>query len=149
MRVVGDPRPPTTPPSTLAAWRAARKAVGALSLSPEVKSVLTALAAAGRLDLAKAVASKAVLLKSVTSKTLDAEVRSAVPLSKEQQAAVAKALPQYAAPGQTIDTKFVVDSAVLGGLLVTMKNTTIDLTVTSKLVDVMAASRAGGKQQLA
>ena len=30
------------------------------------------------------------------------------------------------------------DPAVLGGLLVTMKNTTIDLTVTSKLVDFLA-----------
>ena len=142
------PLPPTAlPPLTHPpAWRSARKAVAALSLTPEVKTVLTDLAAAGRLDLAKTVAFKAAQLKAVISKTLDAEVRSAVALTKEQQAAVAKALPQYTTPGQTIDTKFVVDPAVLGGLLVTMKNTTIDLTVTTKLVEVMAATSRAGKQ---
>jgi F-type H+-transporting ATPase subunit delta len=129
-------------------WRGARKAVGGLGLSAEVKSALETLAAEGRLDLAKKLAVKAGELRSVTSKTVDAEVRSAVPLSKEQQAAVAKALPSYAPAGQAVHVNFIVDPAVLGGVLVTMKNTTIDLTVTSKLVDVLAAARAG-KQQLA
>ena len=31
---------------------------------------------------------------------------------------------------------------MLGGLLVTLANTTIDLTVTSKMIDVMAAARS-------
>jgi len=34
------------------------------------------------------------------------------------------------------------DPAVLGGLMVTLANTTIDLTVTSKMVDVMTAARS-------
>lgn len=89
---------------------------------------------------------KAADLKAVTSKTLEAEVRSAVALSKDQQATIAKALPAYAPGGQTVNVSFAVDPAVMGGLMVTLKNTTIDLTVSSKLVDVMAAARG---QQLA
>lgn len=123
----------------LDAWRGARKAIAALGLAPEAKAALQALAAEGRLDLAKKLATKAGELKAVTSKTLDAEVRSAVALSKDQQAAVAKALPQYAPAGQTVNLNFTVDPAVLGGLLVTLKNQTIDLSSTSRLVEVVAA----------
>jgi hypothetical protein len=90
------------------------------------------------------VALKANELRAVTSRILDAEVKSAVPLSKEQQDAVTKALPKYAEAGQSLNVTFSVDSAVLGGLLVTMKNQTIDLSATSRLVEVVSA--AGGAQ---
>ncbi len=90
----------------------------------------------------KRAAEKAAELRAVTSKTADAVITSAVPLSKEQQAAVAKALPAYAPAGAALNTTFAVDPAVLGGLLVSIKNTTIDLSVTTRLVDVAAASRA-------
>lgn len=128
--------------SNLDTWRAARKAIAAANLSPEVKAVLDSLASEARLDLVKLVASKAADLRSVTSKTLDASVTSASPLSKETQSAIAKALPAYAPSGYSLNINYTVDPAVLGGLLVTLKNQTIDLTVTSKLVDVMAAKLA-------
>ena len=87
-------------------------------------------------------ARKAGELRAVTSKALDAVVTSAVPLSKEQQAAVAKCLPAYAPAGSNLSVAYAVDPAVLGGLLVTIKNETIDLTTASRLVDVAAARMA-------
>jgi F0F1-type ATP synthase delta subunit len=94
------------------------------------------------LDLVKKMASKAGELRAVSSKSTDATVTSAVPLSKEQQATLAKALPAYAPAGTSLNVNFTVDPAVLGGLLVSIRNTTIDLTATSRLVDVVAGSRA-------
>ena len=123
-------------------WRTARKGVAALNLSPEVRGALEALAAEAHLELVKKVASKSADLRAVTSKTVDAEVRSAVPLSKEHQAAVVKALPQYVAAGQQVNVSWTVDPAVLGGLLITMKNTTIDLSATTKLVEVASAHQS-------
>jgi len=117
-------------------WRDARKGIAALALTPEVRSALESLAAAARLDLVKKTAAKAATLRAVTSKTLDAEVRSAVPLSKEQQAAIVKALPQYVPAGQSVNVAYEVDPAVLGGLMVTIGNTTIDLSATSKIVEL-------------
>ena len=97
------------------------------------------IAAEGRLDLLKHVAAKVRELRSVTSRILDAEVRSAVPLTKDQQDAISKALPKYAEAGHTLNVAYTVDPAVLGGLLVTMKNQTIDLSATSRLVEVISA----------
>lgn len=123
-------------------WRAARKAVQGLALSEEAKSALNSLAAEARLDLVKKVAEKAGELRAATSKSIDAIVTSAVALSKEQQAAISKALPSYAPAGSAVSVTYTVDPAVLGGLLISLKNQTIDLSVTSKLVEVVAASRA-------
>ena len=97
------------------------------------------LASEGRLDLLKHVAAKVHELRAVASRIIDADVRSAVPLSKEQQDAVNKALPKYVEAGHSLNVNFSVDPAVLGGLLVTMKNQTIDLSASSRLVEVIAA----------
>ena len=94
------------------------------------------------MDLLKHVASKASELLAVTSKALEAVVTSAVPLTKEQQSAVAKALPAYAPAGANLSVAYAVDPAVLGGLLVTLKNQTIDLTAATRLVEVAAGGRA-------
>ena len=88
-----SPRLPPCPPVAVAAQ--ARRAVAALSLSPEVVRIVETIAAEGRLDLLKHIARKAAEMRAVTSKALDAVVTSAVPLTKEQQAAVQKALAQY------------------------------------------------------
>lgn len=108
------------------------------------RSPAEALADDARLDLVKRVAEKAAELRLVTSKAADAVVTSAVPLTKEQQAAISKALPTYAPSGTSLNVHYTVDAAVLGGLQISIKNTTIDLSATSRLVDVVAASRAGG-----
>ena len=118
-------------------WRTARRSIAALGLSAEVKAALDALAADAHLELVKKLASKAQDLRSVTSKVVDAEVRSAVPLSKEHQATVTKALPQYVPAGTNVSVSWTVDPAVLGGLMITMKNQTIDLSATTKLVEVI------------
>ena len=120
----------------------ARRAVAALSLSPEVVRIVETIAAEGRLDLLKHIARKAAEMRAVTSKALDAVVTSAVPLTKEQQASVAKALPAYAPAGSNLSVSYAVDPAILGGLLVTIKNQTIDLTAASRLVEVVAGARA-------
>jgi len=78
----------------------------------------------------------------VTAKAVDAFVTSAVPLSKDQQAAISKALPGYAPSGNSLNITYAVDPAVLGGLQISIKNTTIDLSATSRLVEVVAGSRA-------
>ena len=129
----------------LEAWRGARKAVAALNLAEPVKALLDTLAKDGRLERVKKLAGYAAELSHASSKTVSAVVTSAVPLSKAQQEAVAKAIPTYAAgfpAGTTVLPVFAVDAAVVGGLTVTMKNTTVDLSANSRLVDVVAAATA-------
>lgn len=127
--------------SNMDTWRNARKAIAAANPSAEVKKVFEALAEEARLDLVKKVAEKALDLQAAAAKTVEAVVSSAVALSKEQQATIIKALPQYSAAGSSLNVSFTVDPAVMGGLLVTLKNQTIDLTASSRLVEVMAAQR--------
>lgn len=115
-----------------------------LALSLVATVLAEALAGDARLDLVKRVAEKAADLRLVTSKAADAIVTSAVALTKDQQAAISKALPAYAPSGTSLNVHYSVDPAVLGGLQITVKNTTIDLSATSRLVDVVAASRAAG-----
>ena len=122
----------------LAAWLGARKAIAAIGVSDAVKALLEKLAAEGRLERVKKLAAYALELKNVTLKTTDAVVTSAAPLSKAQQEAVAKSLPAYAPAGVSVNPVFVVDPAVLGGLIVTMKNQSIDLSANSRLVEVAA-----------
>lgn len=129
----------------LAVWQTARKAIAALSLSEEVKAALNTMAEDAALSRAKLVAEKAAELRSAVSKTVDAVVSSAVALSKAQQDAIKAALPAYAPQGQNVTVSFQVDPAVLGGLRIDMKNTTIDLTATSRLVDVVSSARASSK----
>lgn len=124
------------------AWRSARKAVQALSISEEVKGALATMAEDAALTRVKLVMEKATDLRAAVSKTLDAVVSSAVALTKAQQDAVKAALPAYAPAGQGLSITFVVDPAVLGGLRIDMKNTTVDLSAASRLVDVMAGARA-------
>lgn len=123
----------------LEAWKGARKAVAALQLSEPVKALLDTLAKEGHLERLRKVHAAAVELRAVTSKTLEAVVTSAVPLSKAQQEAVSKALPAYAGAGASVTPAFVVDPAVLGGLTVTLGNSSIDLSVNSRLVDIVGS----------
>jgi ATP synthase F1 delta subunit len=129
----------------LEVWSGVRKAIAALAPSAEVKAVMDGLATSARLDLVKKVAAKAAELRNVTSKVTDAVVTSAVPLTKEQQAAVSKALPQYATAGTSVNVTYTVDPAVLGGLLVTFKNQTIDLSAATRLVEVVSSMRGSEK----
>lgn len=131
--------------SNMDTWRAARKAVADLKLSDDVKRALEEVAGDGRLDLAKRMAAKAAELRSVTSKVVDVTVTSAVPLTKDQQGAVGKALPGYAAAGVSLSVNYVVDPAVLGGLLISIQNSIVDLSASSRLVEVVAAARGGAK----
>lgn len=99
------------------------------------------MAGDGRLDLIKRMAVKAAELRGVTSKVVDVTVTSAVALSKDQQGAVSKALPGYAPAGMSLNVAFTVDPAVLGGLLVSIQNQIVDLSASSRLVEVVAATR--------
>lgn len=125
--------------ANVAVWKNTRKELNALNLSPEVKNLFNTLASEARLDLVKKATEKAVDLRAALSKSVDVQVASAVPLSKEQQAAVTKALPQYAPAGSSINVNYVVDNNLLGGLLVTLKNQTVDLSVSTRLVEVQQA----------
>lgn len=124
----------------LDAWRNVRKAVQAIGLSDTTKALLEKLAAEAHLNRAKKVAAVAAELRAVAAKTVDAVVTSAVALSKAQQEAVSKALPAYAPSGQSVTISYAVDPAVLGGLLITIGNTTVDLTAVSKLAEASSAA---------
>jgi F-type H+-transporting ATPase subunit delta len=100
------------------------------------------LAAEGRLDLVIKVAEKAATLRAVTSKSMDVQVASAVALTKDQQAAIAKALPVYTPAGTTLNLNYTVDSAIMGGLLISLQNQIIDLSSSSRLVELAAAARS-------
>ena len=125
----------------LEAWRGARKAVAALALCEPVKAALDSCARDGHLERVKKLAAYAAELASVSSKTLSAVVTSAVPLTKAQQEAVAKAIPSYVGgfpAGTSVVPVFSVDAAIVGGLTVTIKNQSVDLSANSRLVDVVA-----------
>lgn len=122
-------------------WQAARKAVQAIGLTDASKAALEAMAGDANLSRVKRVAAKAAEVRSVTSKTLDVTVASAVALTKAQQEAVTKALPQYIG-GASVAPVFTVDPAVLGGLMVSFRNQTIDLSATTRLVEVVASKAA-------
>ncbi len=122
------------------AWRSVRKSVAALSLSEPVVAMLSVLAKEAHLERVRKLAAYAVELRNVTSKTVDAVVASAIPLSKAQQEAVSKALPAYAG-GATIVPSFVVDAAIVGGLTVTLKNASIDLSANSRIVEVVSQAQ--------
>ena len=120
----------------VAAWLATRKAIAAAALSEPVKATLAALAEEGRLDRLKKLAVLGAELRAIAGKTLEATVTSATPLTKSQQEAVTKALPAYAGAGSSVVPVFVVDASIVGGLTVTLKNQSIDLSVNSRLVEV-------------
>jgi hypothetical protein len=123
----------------VAGWLAARKAVAALGLSAEVKAALDTMAAEAALNRVSVVSRKASELRNAVSKTVDVTVSSAVTLTKAQQDAVRAALPAYAPQGVNVNVAFAIDSAVLGGLRVDMASQTIDLSATTRLVEVLAA----------
>jgi F-type H+-transporting ATPase subunit delta len=123
-------------------WRNVRKQIQGLNLSEAVKTILETLAAEGRLDLVIKVAEKAATLRAVTSKSMDVQVASAVALTKDQQAAIAKALPAYTPAGTTLNLNYTVDSAIMGGLLISLQNQIIDLSSSSRLVELAAAARS-------
>ena len=127
--------------ANVATWLAARKAVAALQLSEPVAAAIAKMAAEGNLLRVKLVARKAAEVRATTAKSLDVVVSSAVALSRAQQEAVTKALPAYvqAGAGQALAPVFVVDPAVMGGLLVSFKNLSIDLSASTRLVEVAAA----------
>jgi F0F1-type ATP synthase delta subunit len=127
--------------SNLAAFQNVRKAVAALALSPEVVAAINTCAKEANLARIKLVAKKTVEIKATMTKTLDVVVSSAVTLSKAQQDAIVKALPNYVTSGQQLSPSFVVDPAVMGGLLVSFKNTSIDLTASSRLVEVLSTQK--------
>ena len=120
----------------LSSWLNTRKAIASVALSEPVKATLLALAEEGRLDRLKKLAKLGAELRAIAGKTLEAVVTSAAPLSKAQQEAVAKALPAYAGAGSSVVPIFVVDASIVGGLTVTLKNQSIDLSVNSRLVEV-------------
>ncbi len=124
----------------LPAWQSARKAISAIGLSEATKKALEAMAADGNLARVKRVAVKAGEVRAATSKTLDVIVTSAVALSASQRTAVEKSLPQYVG-GSAVKADFKVDPAVLGGLLVTFRNQAIDLTATTRLMEVASAQK--------
>ena len=98
------------------------------------------VASEGRLDLVKRLPEKAHQLRASSSKSIDATVTSAVALTKDQQAAITKNLPSHAPTGFTLNVKYSVDPAILGGLLVSFNNQSIDLSSSSRLVEVVAGA---------
>jgi F0F1-type ATP synthase delta subunit len=123
----------------LDAWRNARKEIADAKLSKEVLDLFETLANEGKLFMLPVAKQQAAELLAVSSKSLDVEVKSATSLNKDIQGAIAKALPGYCPPGQTLNIKYTVDAAVLGGLLITIGGKqTIDLSASTKLVEVVS-----------
>lgn len=114
-----------------------RKAVKAAKIGKEAQAFLERLATTSRLDLLSKVVGKMQALQAALDNQIDITVVSAVPLSKGQADSVKKVLPQYVEAGQKSNVAFEVDPAVLGGLMVKVGQSAIDLTVQSQLVNQM------------
>jgi len=123
-------------PENFQSWADAKKAIDALELEDVTKAFIGKLAKLARLDLLKSVASTCADLQAAASKTVPVVVSSAVALSPAQKERISKLLPKYAGT-QAINVEFEVDPSTLGGLMITLENRSIDLSASSKLMEVV------------
>lgn len=84
------------------------------------------------------VVDRMTMLNAAMENEVAVTVVSAQPLSKGQADTVKKAIPGYVAEGQKTAISFEVDEAVLGGLMLKVGQSAVDLTVQSQLVQQMS-----------
>jgi len=122
-------------PENFSSWVEARTAIKELELLPATEEFVRHLAKIARLDLLKGVAAVTLELSTAASKIVPVTVASAVALSEAQKARIVKALPKYANT-TNFNVEFEVDPSTLGGLMITLENRSIDLSASSRLMEV-------------
>lgn len=122
-------------PENYASWAEARASIKDLELLPASEDFVRHLAKIARLDLLKGVAAVCLELSTAASKIVPVTVASAIALSDAQKARVLKALPKYTNT-TNFNVEFEVDPSTLGGLMITLENRSIDLSASSRLMEV-------------
>jgi F-type H+-transporting ATPase subunit delta len=104
---------------------------------PQTRAAASWLVHAGRVRQLAAVADQVAELAAQSQGANVARVRSAVPLDEGQRERLARALSR--ALDRQVAVKVVVDPDVVGGLVVTVGDTVIDGSLSTRLADMRAA----------
>lgn len=104
---------------------------------PQTKAGLSWLVQAGRVRQVGAVADQVAELAAQSQGANVARVRSAVPLDEGQRERLATALSR--ALDRQVAVKVVIDPEVVGGLVVTVGDTVIDGSLSTRLADMKSA----------
>ncbi|PIO71026.1 ATP synthase F1, delta subunit [Teladorsagia circumcincta] len=114
-----------------------------LGLSSEATNFLGLLAENGRLNKLETVVASFEDIMRAHRGELFVQVTSAEPLTKSHESALADALHKMAKSGQKINVTYTVKPSIMGGLVVTIGDKYVDLSIASrvkKLKEVIVAS---------
>ncbi|KAK5981505.1 Mitochondrial ATP synthase O subunit [Trichostrongylus colubriformis] len=114
-----------------------------LGLAQESSNFLALLAENGRLSKLEAVVSSFEHIMRAHRGELSIEVTSAEPLSKAHESAFNDALQKMVKSGQKLQVSYKVKPSIMGGLVVTIGDKYVDLSIASrvkKLKEVIVAS---------
>ncbi|KAK6016787.1 ATP synthase F1, delta subunit [Ostertagia ostertagi] len=114
-----------------------------LGLSNESTNFIGLLAENGRLSKLEAVVASFEDIMRAHRGELFFEVTSAEPLTKSHESALSDALHKMAKSGQKINVTYTVKPSIMGGLVVTIGDKYVDLSIASrvkKLKEVIVAS---------
>ncbi|ETN70087.1 hypothetical protein RB195_005474 [Necator americanus] len=114
-----------------------------LGLTKESTNFLGILAENGRLSKLEAVVASYEHIMRAHRGELFVQVTSAEPLSKSHESALSDALHKMAKSGQKLNVTYTVKPAIMGGLVVTIGDKYVDLSIASrikKLKETLVAS---------
>ncbi|EPB73527.1 ATP synthase F1, delta subunit [Ancylostoma ceylanicum] len=114
-----------------------------LGLSKESTNFLGLLAENGRLSKLEAVVASYEHIMRAHRGELFVQVTSAEPLSKSHESALSDALHKMAKSGQKLNVTYTVKPSIMGGLVVTIGDKYVDLSIASrikKLKETLVAS---------
>ncbi|XP_076760007.1 ATP synthase subunit O, mitochondrial [Xylocopa sonorina] len=122
----------------------ALKAIGGkISLSKETINLLTLVAENGRLAQLNSIINTFKLLMTAGRGEVSCEVITAKPLDAEMKSKVEAALQKFLKKGQTLLLTTKVDPSIIGGMLVSIGDKYVDMSVAAKVKkysDIIASS---------
>uniref|UniRef100_A0A7E4ZVZ4 Oligomycin sensitivity conferral protein n=1 Tax=Panagrellus redivivus TaxID=6233 RepID=A0A7E4ZVZ4_PANRE len=104
-----------------------------LGVGNETSNLVTVLAENGRLAKLEAVINSFETIMRAHKGELFVEVTSAEPLAKKHTTALTDALSKFATSGQKLHVTFNVKPNIIGGLVVTIGDKYVDLSIASKI----------------
>jgi F-type H+-transporting ATPase subunit O len=112
---------------------AIQKITKELGVSKESANFIGVLAENGRLNKLEAVINSFETIMRAHKGELFVEITSAEKLSKKHEDALSDALKKFATQGQQLHVTFAVKPSIVGGLVVTIGDKYIDLSIASKI----------------
>uniref|UniRef100_A0AC34RKG1 ATP synthase subunit O, mitochondrial n=1 Tax=Panagrolaimus sp. JU765 TaxID=591449 RepID=A0AC34RKG1_9BILA len=104
-----------------------------LNISKEAANLVELLAENGRLSKLEAVINAFETIMRAHKGELFVQVTSAEPLSKKHESALSDALQKFAKDGQKLHITFATKPSIIGGLVVTIGDKYVDLSIASRI----------------